>query len=136
MLAVAAVLLVLALVAGLGTYNYLRNAAAEEEIFRPYRGVSDEELEELAAAYSEAVETANARYEAARGRGGGVRERHLLGQRVSEYERQRRRSARVRNLGGNAAELEASLRAVEEEVRYREANRDPWKRVLRLALTF
>ena len=132
---VVAVLAVLALLAGLGAWNFFRNLHSEQQVFRPYRSVSDAELEQLAEAYSAESERAGVRYGAAQSSGAEVRDHPLLGERLDEFERVRRRSERTRELGARASELESTLGALDEEMRIRDAERDRVALFLKRLLT-
>ncbi len=132
---ILALLAVLGLLAGLGAWNYFRNLHSEQQVFRPYRGVSDAELAQLVDAYKSEVERAGARYGAAQEASGNVRNHQLLAERLGEFERVRRRSERTRELGAKTAELETTLRAVEEERRFRESERDHMAVFLKRLLT-
>lgn len=132
---VVGLLAFLAVVAGLGTWNYFRNAASEEQVFRPYRGVSEAELAQLASAYRAEADQAGVRYGAARDRAGSVRDHQLLGERLDEFERVRRRSERTRELGARTSELESTLVEIEREQGFREAERDRFALFLKRLLT-
>ncbi len=134
-LGAAALVAVLAVFVGAGAWNYARNYRAEQEVFRPFRGVSDRELSQLADAYRAETDRAESRYNAAQTGTGHVRDRQLLGERLDEFERVRRRSERTRELGAHASELQTSLRAVEEELQIRESERDRMALFLRRLLT-
>ena len=58
-----ALLLLLAMLGGYGVWNYQRNLEAEAQLVRPYASYSDEQLEQLLAAYEEQAGALAARYE-------------------------------------------------------------------------
>ncbi len=134
-LGIAALLGVLAVAAVLGAWNYHRNLTKEEQVFRPYRGVSEAELTQLAEAYRAEAERADAQWGAAREGAGRVRDHQLLRERLGEFERVRRRSERVRDLGAKSAELDATVAAIEQEQQIRAAEGEGLARFLRLLLT-
>lgn len=134
-LGVAALLGVLAVAAVLGAWNFHRNVQKEAEVFRPYRGVSEAELTQLAEAYGAEAERAQAQWDHARKGSGRVRDHQLLDERLGEFERVRRRSERTRNLGAKSAELDATLLAIEQEQQIRATEAQGVARFLRLLLT-
>ena len=133
--ALPVILVLLAVLAGLGGFNYWRNLQAEREVFRPYRAYSERDLEQLIQAYEADLGRLNARYESARSRrteaGGGA----LLGERVAAFERTRRAGERVRALGAEVSEREAALNDFHEERRLRAEERNVVRVFLRRLLT-
>ncbi len=134
-LGIAALLGVLAVAAVLGAWNVHRNLAKEEQVFRPYRGVSEAELTQLAEAYRAEAQRAQSHWDEARKGSGRVRDHQLLDERLVEFERVRRRSERTRNLGAKSAELDATLAAIEQEQQLRANEAQGVARFLRLLLT-
>lgn len=132
---IVGLLAVLAVFAALGAWNYHRNLGGEEQVFRPYRGVSETELAQLLEAYRGEVDRAGARYGAARGGAGQVRSHQLLSDRLDEFERVRRRSERTRELGAHASELESTLILIEKETGFRESERNRVALFLKRLLT-
>ena len=51
-----ALLVLLGIIGGYGTWNYKRNQAAEEAVPRPYRTYSDADLGTLGAAYRQELD--------------------------------------------------------------------------------
>ena len=56
------ILILLAILCTAGGWNYHRNAVIDAAVTRPYRGYSDEELNQLASAYQVEVEAQMERY--------------------------------------------------------------------------
>ena len=127
--------MLLVALAAAGTWNYLRNVRAEEQVFRPYASYSDANLTALQEAYGAEAEQLRARYERARGTAAGVRDRELLGEQVREFERVQRVSHQVRELGAQLSEREAALRDLDDEQAQRERDRDALAVFLRRLLT-
>ena len=116
-----ALLLLLGLLAGYGAWNYQRNLEAEAQQVRPYRTYSDEQLEQLAAAYGEQAGALSARYEARAKRRTGSREVGLVGEGIDQFAAVQRASRKTRELGAKLSQEEASLTAIREEQAYRAA---------------
>lgn len=120
-------MVLLALLGGLGTWNYRRNVAAEEAEYRPYRGYATEQVEQLLAAYREELAAAEAgRQRAARVRV-DVRDGGLVGEQVREFERVQRASRSKRAWGSRVAELEVAVEELEEERARRGGGGGDWQ---------
>lgn len=119
--------LLVVLLAALGGANYLRNLRAEEAVPRPYQSYSDAEIEALVEAYRTEAESLDRRLEDVRkGRvapSGGT----LIGDRVEDYERARRKGERVRGLAREAADREATVEELERERAIRERLDGGWR---------
>ena len=129
-------LVVLVALVGAGAWNYQRNAAAEEQVFRPYQGYGDGDLEQLASAYRKEVETLTARYESARGGRSRVRDGGLLDQKVREFERVQRQSSSLRELSATLSQREATLAEIEAERQQRAKESDRLGLFIARVLTF
>ncbi len=118
-------LVLLALLAGFGGWNYHRNTQAEAAEYRPYRGYSREDLDSLVSAYRAEIDTYRKRYEAATGFKVQIRNASHIGQKVREFERVQRISRATREIGARLIEREAALERIQEEKsrRGREAQR-------------
>ena len=99
-----ALLLLLALGAGAGGWNYQRNVEAENEKPRPYKAYSDEQLEQLYAAYGGQVETLSGRYDAGSGQRSRSDKVQLLGDAVEQFHRRLHLFDANGQFGGDAAE--------------------------------
>jgi hypothetical protein len=108
-------LLLVALLGGAGSWNYQRNVAAEKDQPRPYMAYSDEQLNQLHAAYEGQVETLSGRYDAVAGQRVRAGKTRLLGDAVKEFDRVQRSSRAVREMGSKLSQEQASLGAIEAE---------------------
>jgi hypothetical protein len=122
-------------IAGAGAWNYHRNVSAEARAFRPYRGLGDAELAQLADAYRSEAKQLDQRYQAARTHRSSAQDRGLLGEQVDEFERVQRASAGIRKIGAALSEREAALRDLEAEQKQRELERNRLATFLRRLLT-
>jgi hypothetical protein len=117
------VLLVLLITAGAGgAWNYQRNIALESQDQgpRPFKGYSDSDLEELAAAYSERNEHLNRKYKASLASRKGIQDSgQFITERIDEFERVQKEGDRIRAATSLAADSEARLREIREEQSYR-----------------
>ncbi len=114
--------LLAAVLAGCGEWG----ARSGEQEFRPYGSYSAADLEALAEAYRAEVAALQARFDTAKRKLGGVRDREVLDQQVREFERVRRRGDAFRALGAELSEREATLREVERELARRNADDPSW----------
>jgi hypothetical protein len=112
---VAMLFVLLAILAGAGSWNYKRNLEAEAAQPRPYKSYSDEQLEQLRSAYEAQVDALSKRYDAASGKRSRQQEVQLLGEAVSQFDRVQQSSRAVRDLGSKLSQEMASLDAIEEE---------------------
>ena len=108
-------LVLLALLAGVGTWNYRRNVEAENAKPRPYQAYSDAQLDQLLAAYQGQVDALATRYEAVAGKRTRPGEVQLLGEAVDQFNRVQQTSRAVRELGAKLSQEQASLKAIEAE---------------------
>ena len=119
-------LLLLAVLAGLGGYNYQRNLEAEAQEIRPYRGYSDADLEALENAYRAELEVLDARYAQVQGVQFKARDQGFGQAQVDEFERVQRASRAKREVGYQASEGQATLNAVVQERALRARQGPPW----------
>ena len=108
-------LLMLAILVGAGAWNYRRNAAVEEEDYRPFRGYTDEAIEQLIDAYEGEHERSSKRFEAAASRKVNVEGKAYFGEQVQEFERVQGISQNTRALRDGIAESQTSLKLLREE---------------------
>jgi hypothetical protein len=127
----------LALCAG-GAWNYHRNLQAEQadEAARPLSGYATEDLEALADAYQQEIDTHAARYARSREARAEAREHAYFDQQVQEFERVQRGAVKQRDAGAALAEREAALHEVEAELARRGPVRSEWEIHLRRLTTF
>ena len=99
---VVGLLLLLAILVGVGFWNYQRNVQAEEEdTQRPFRSHSDAQIAELIEAYEGDKAHVAERYEKLASRRVEARDRQHLEDKVREFERvqhQTRQTARLRTI--------------------------------------
>jgi hypothetical protein len=112
---VVTLLLLLAILVGAGAWNYRRNAAVEEDDYRPFRGYTDEAIEQLIDAYEGQHEQRSERFEAAANRNVKVQGKAYFGEQVQEFERVQRISKNTRALRDEIAESQTSLKLLREE---------------------
>lgn len=126
-------LVLLALLAGVGTWNYQRNAAAEAAEVRPYRTLSEADLGTLIAAYEAEVAQLEKRYERARG---GSASSPSGDDRFQAFAQAQRRGRAAREAGYAVSEHEAALAELREEQERRARTGEGLERILKLAFTF
>ena len=129
-------LFLLMLLGGAGGYNYHRNAAAENEEFRPFRSYSDTDLDALAAAYEEQLSGGMESYKQVTSKAVTIREGGLLDDQVREFERVQKFSNAKRTMIGQLAKTQVQLDQLKEEQAKRALDRPIWKRYTRLAFTY
>jgi hypothetical protein len=126
----------LALMGGLGTWNYKRNLAAEQAELRPFRTYSDADLDSLTAAYRTEVEAYTRRYEALTGHKPQIRERTYTDQKIREFERVQRISQKTRDVVTELAKRHVALDQLDQERRKRAAERNAVVLFLKRLLTY
>lgn len=125
-----ALLLLLAIIAGAGTWNYQRNLKLEAAGPRPFRSYSQEDLEALQAAYQAEVDRHTDRYRQASGKKVAVRGGGYIGAQVEEFERVQKISRGKRAIASDFAKNQVRLDEVMDEVRRRANEGDPWQQFL------
>jgi hypothetical protein len=126
----------LMLLIGAASWNYQRNSEIEAAKPRPYAAYSDEELEQLRAAYATQAGALADRYEQAATRRSGSREVDGLQEGVAQFQRVQHASRAVRELGSQLSQEQASLQAIEAEQAHRAQLGGPAMQVLRRAFLF
>jgi hypothetical protein len=117
---VKALLLLLLLLVGGAAFNYHRNLQAEAREPRPYRGYSEQELNDLLEAYEGRKEGQSVRYEAQASRRVDARHKAYFDEQVREFERvQRAHRAKV-----EARDALAATQVVVKQIRAEQAKRD------------
>lgn len=113
------VVLLLGLLVG-GAWNYRRNLEAEEAANRrPYRTLSDTELDQLIAAYRSEVDAWERRRQQLPSEAGGAREASRLDERIRAFERAQESGARRRAVSQELSSRQIALEKLEEEERLR-----------------
>jgi len=124
-------LLLLGILVGGGSWNYMRNLELEAAEPRPYRGYSTTELEALRTAYQAEVDRHSARYRAVSGRTVTVGGDGSLDRQVDEFERVQRISQGKRAVASDYAKNQVQLDAIDAEIAQRAADSGPVARVFR-----
>ena len=137
--ALGSLLLLLLLLGGVGAagaWNYERNLALEEQEVRPYRTLSDTDLEALRAATEAEVKRLDARYAAASGQRASTQIQGVhTEERLRSFERVQAHGRAVRSLGHEASELGATLTELQREQDRRAADGDDWQVFMRRLTT-
>jgi hypothetical protein len=128
-------LVLLGILVGGGTWNYMRNAELEQAELRNYRGYSQTELEALRAAYAAEVDTHSARYRAAREHAVRVGGDGTLDRQVDEFERVQRISQGKRAIADDYAKNQVRLEEIDREIALRQSEGTGWLRVFRRITT-
>ncbi|MCH7644394.1 MAG: hypothetical protein IH974_06110 [Myxococcales bacterium] len=130
-------LILLVILSAAGGWNYHRNAVIEDAAPRPYRGYSDQELNQMISAYQDEVEIQMARYrnssvaKKVAVRGGG-----LLDDRIDEFERVQRLSKKRKESAYQVTENQILVEQLATERLTRERNRPIYKMIFRRLTTF
>ena len=132
---VVQLLVLLAILVGAGAWNYRHNAALEENDYRPFRGYTDEAIEQLIDAYEGQHERSSKRFEAAASRKVKVEGKAYFGEQVQEFERVQRISKSKRALRDGLAESQTSLKLLREESSQRARERQKLKLFFERLLT-
>jgi hypothetical protein len=120
-----------------GGWNYHRNAVIENSAPRPYRGYSDQELNQMISAYQEEVEIQMAHYRKAGDankvvvQGGG-----LLEERIGEFERAQRASQKRRDRAYKVTDNQILVEQLAKEQMIRDRDRPIYKMIFRRVTTF
>jgi hypothetical protein len=128
-------LVLLLILCGAMGWNYKRNTDAESTLARPYRGYSDNELEQLKTAQQSDADARHAVYRAG-SRRVTIQNRGLLGDRVDEFERVQKASAQHRERSHRVSESQAAISLIEAEQATRELDRPIYKLIIRRTFTF
>jgi hypothetical protein len=123
-------LLLLAILAGAGTWNYQRNLKLEAAKPRPFGSYSLSDLEALQAAYQGEVDRHTARYRKASGEKVAVRGGGYIAAQVEEFERVQKISQGKRAIASDFAKNQVRLDSVMEEVTLRANQGEPWEQFL------
>ncbi|MEZ4279421.1 MAG: hypothetical protein R3F21_07365 [Myxococcota bacterium] len=114
--------LLLAVLLGLGAWNYHRNYQLERESARerPYSGYSDRDVSLLRDAVFSELQASRERFERARkGRMSGARDRGSVGDNAVQFNRTTRASNAIRDAASVVAQQEATLAALDAELAHR-----------------
>lgn len=134
--ALPSLLMLLALIGGVGAWNYHKNVALDEQEYRPFRGHSDEALHQLIDAYENERDEDKKAYLEISGRRASAKTKPMLDEQVAEFERIQRHGLRTRELRNAVAGHQATLKELKKEASRRNLDADNFRRILRLATTF
>jgi len=132
---VLAGLLLLAVLAAAGAWNYHKNLAAEQHEYRPYRGYTDADLALMLEAYETRHDKDSKRYEQASSNRFSAEGKAYFDEQVKEFERVQGSTAAKRGARLALAESQTSLKLLEAEQRQRRRERDRLKLFLKRLLT-
>ena len=134
--ALPSLLILIALILGVGAWNYHKNLALDEQEYRPFRGHSDEALHQLIDAYENERDRDKKAYLEVAGRRASAKTKPMLDEQVAEFERVQSHGLRTRQLRNAVAGHQASLKELKKEASRRTLDADNCRRILRLATTF
>ena len=117
--------LLLLLIGGGGAWNYQKNMAAEQDVYRPFRSYTEADLADLSQALDQQKDSDSARYERAASQRAEARHRAHYDQRLEEFERVQQAGARTRSMRAELAKSTTTIKLVAEEQRLRSAEADP-----------
>ncbi len=130
-------LILLVILCTAGGWNYHRNTLIEDAVPRPYRGYSDEELNQLMSAYQDEVEVQMAVYrKATAGKRVKVQGGGLMEERIDEFERVQRLSKKRKESAYQVTENQILVEQLAAEQVTRELNRPIYKMIFRRVTTF
>ncbi len=131
------ILILLVILCTAGGWNYHRNTLIEDAVPRPYRGYSDEELNQLMSAYQDEVEVQMAVYrKATAGKRVKVQGGGLMEERIDEFERVQRLSKKRKDRAYQVTENQILVEQLATEHLTREMNRPIYKMIFRRLTTF
>ena len=126
------------LVGGAGAYNYHRNAQLDADFqFRPYKGLSDSELEVLIAAYDEEIETLGRHRERFQDPSEKLdRVSSYIADRIEAFEESQQRNESWKKLRRSMMERQVAVEEIRTEQEIRRSGVDKeWRRILRRVTT-
>lgn len=132
---VVSLLLLLAVAAGAGAWNYRKNVEAEEDVYRPFAGYTDEALADLAEAYETRQKGDEKRFDRATSRRVSADGKAYFDQQVAEFERVQKAHAGKAEIQGRMAESKTTLKLLKEEQRLRASEADRMAVFLKRLLT-
>ena len=134
---VGQIVILLAILCAAGGWNYHRNTLIDDAVPRPYRGYSDEELDQLISAYQSEVEVQMERYRnSAATKKVTVQDGGLLEEQIDEFERVQRLSKQRRERAYRVTENQILVEQLAAERVTRERNRPIYKMIFRRVTTF
>lgn len=121
---VIALLLLLAIAAGAGAWNYRKNVESEDDVYRPFKGYTDEALADLTEAYEGQKKDDKKRLDRATNRRVSTQEKAFFDQQVREFERVQQAHAGKKEVRMRMAESQTTLKLLKEEQGYRASESD------------
>ncbi len=134
---VGQIMILLVILCAAGGWNYHRNAVIDAAVPRPYRGYSDEELNQLASAYQVEVKAQMERdRKSMASKNVAVRDAGLLEERIGEFERVQHLSKKRKESAYQVTENQILVEQLAQEQVAREKNRPIYKMILRRVTSF
>jgi hypothetical protein len=121
---VVALLLLLAIAAGAGAWNYNKNVEAEDDVYRPFRGYTDQALADLRNAYESRQTTDRQTFEKVSNRRVSAQGKAYFDEQVQEFERVQRAHAGKQDVKVRMAESRTTLKLLKEEQGFRAGEAD------------
>ena len=121
--AITSVVLLLAIVAGAGAWNYHRNLQVEKasEGARPYESYATADLESLQSAYTMELESVRAQLAHTKSQRGQVeRDRGSIAMNVEQFAKTAHTSSAIRDAAANVAERQSQIAELKVELELRE----------------
>jgi hypothetical protein len=129
--------ILLVILCAAGGWNYHRNTLIDGTVPRPYRGYSDEELNQLVSAYQGEVEIQMVRYrKSTAGKNVAVQDGGLLEERIGEFERVQRLSEQRKESAYQVTDNQILVEQLAAEQLTRDRNRPIYKMIFRRVTTF
>jgi hypothetical protein len=131
------IVFLLVILSAAGGWNYHRNAVIEDAVPRPYRGYSDEELNQLISAYQGEVDIQMERYRNSTAvKKVSVQDGGLLGEQIDEFERVQRLGKQRRERAYKVTENQILVEHLAKEQLARDRDRPIYKMIFRRLSTF
>jgi hypothetical protein len=129
--------ILLVILCAAGGWNYHRNTLIDDAVPRPYRGYSDEELNQLISAYQDEVEVQMARYrKSSAAKQVTVQDGGLLEERIDEFERVQRLGEQRKERAYQVTDNQILVEQLAAEQLTRDRNRPIYKMIFRRVTTF
>jgi hypothetical protein len=129
--------ILLVILCAAGGWNYHRNTLIDDAVPRPYRGYSDEELNQLVSAYQDEVEVQMARYrKSTDAKQVTVQDGGLLEERIDEFERVQRLGEQRKERAYQVTDNQILVEQLAAEQLTRDRNRPIYKMIFRRVTTF
>jgi hypothetical protein len=132
---VLALILLLAIAGGAGAWNYNKNVEAEDDVYRPFKGYTDQALADLAGAYEAQQKADQKAFDRITSRRVSARGKEYFDEQVREFERVQRAHSGKAEVKARMAESKTTLKLVKEEQRLRAGESDQLALFLKRLLT-